>query len=212
MKTTLLSSGAVIGLALGMSVPCARSGGAGEDPRANETDGGICRVGDCGRDEHSSSARDGADILVTAQRRAERVRMFPLFPLSAANSCKGWEWSQSKMSRRVPASAGGFGSVPAIVHPRYRHSLVRPRLKLRWRLRRQGYLNRASRFLQFFEGRQRIEVLRGPQRRFTAAIRSAGPSTSSAGPDQHLRGEVEAGIANYITSYSAPLALRSQRR
>lgn len=206
MKIALLSSGAIIAMSLGTSVPAhAQEAQADEQTDLKPTEQSSASEAAEERDRSAASPDEtsGADILVTAQRRAERVQDIPL-AISAFGGeqvAKMGMVSIENVAPRVPSFY--FGSFGA----------SRPQLYIRGIGTRsfdpgsessvgvfvdEVYLGRASGSFGSLKDVERIEVLRGPQGTLYGRNTIGGAiNVITKGPTSTFEGELEAGISNY---------------
>jgi iron complex outermembrane receptor protein len=206
MKYKLLSSGAIFVMGAALSSPAIAQvapSSAQEDVRPTEESA----ASDTAEERDTSAANpvenQPSEILVTAQRRSERVQDIPL-----AISAFGGETvaklgmvSIENVAPRVPGFY--FGSFGA----------SRPQLYIRGIGTRsfdpgsessvgvfvdEVYLGRASGSFGSLKDVERIEVLRGPQGTLYGRNTIAGAiNVITKGPTNTLQGEVEVGTSNY---------------
>ncbi|GGY90381.1 TonB-dependent receptor [Novosphingobium colocasiae] len=151
----------------------------------------------------AETAEAGGDIIVTAQRRSERLQDIPasISALDSAMLTQSGVADISNVAPRVPGFyAGGFGS-------------ARPQLYIRGIGTRQfdpgsessvgvfvdeSYLGRTGGVLGSLKDIERVEVLKGPQGTLYGRNTIAGAvNVITKGPTDTFSAEAEAGYGNY---------------
>ncbi len=167
--------------------------------------------------EEAEALNAGADIVVTAQRRSERLQEIPatISALDSASLKAAGVVDISNIAPRVPGFyAGGFGS-------------SRPQLYIRGIGTRQfdpgsessvgvfvdeSYLGRTGGVLGTLKDIERVEVLKGPQGTLYGRNTIAGAvNVITKGPTSSLSAEAEVGAGNYdsidaFAALSGPIA------